>query len=82
VGVEKAFAPAPGMDAVTLIRRDVGDEPVLEADFASLQAIKGAIRIEQSARNGRAMHFDGFENVLQLRFKLDFVHLTENGGQI
>ena len=55
---------------ITLIFGDVGNDSMIETDFASSTGIEGAIRIEVGAGNRDAAAFDAFESGLQIGFQI------------
>ena len=50
--VEQAFAAAFGRFPVALVFGDVGNELVIEADFAGVTGVKGTVGIEVCSGNG------------------------------
>jgi len=54
IRVEQTFASAFGGFAIAFVLSHVGNNPVIEADFASGFSVKSAIGVEERAREGQS----------------------------
>lgn len=73
LGVEQAFAPTLRSLAIASVLGDVRDHPVIETQLAGLAGIKGAVGVEECARNGQSQALDAFERRLELGLKVEGV---------
>ena len=71
--IEKAFATAFGRLTVALVLSNVGNQLMIEADFASSQCVKAAVGVEDGSGIGQPQAFDSFEGRLQLLFEVEGV---------
>lgn len=68
-GIEEAFASPLGRFAVAFILGHVGDHPMIEADFASVAGVKGAVGVEERSHNRQAQALEVLEGCLQMGFQ-------------
>lgn len=68
LGVKQAFASAPGRFTVAFVFSHVGDKAMIEADFAPIARIEGAIGVEDRPSNGQPQPLHPFEGGLKLGF--------------
>lgn len=71
--IEKAFTPAFDGFPVALVLADVGNDVVIEADFARFQGIKGTVGVEVSSGNRQAQVLHMLEGGLQMRFEVESI---------
>ena len=64
LGVEQAFASTLGSLAIAFVLSDVGDNPIVETDFAGLAGIKSAVGVEKRACDVQAQALHAFEGGL------------------
>lgn len=75
-GIEPAFAASFGCFAIADVLHEVGNDTMVEADFAGLAGIKGAVGIEERARNRQPAPFHGFEGGLQVGFEVKSIMMV------
>lgn len=76
VGIKEAFTPAFGGLTVAFILGDVGNNAVIEADFASIAGIEGTVGVEERPVNQQPQTFDRFEGRLKLGFQTKSVMMV------
>lgn len=69
VRVEQAFATTLSSPAIAFVLGHVGNNTVIEANFAGGFGVKGTIGVEESTGKGKAQPLHGFEGGLQMRFQ-------------
>lgn len=75
-GIEEPFSSPFGIFTVAFVLADVGNEMVIETDFASIKRIKGAVGVEKGTVNGQSQAFDGFESLLKVGFEVKGVMMV------
>jgi hypothetical protein len=68
--VEVAFASSFGLLAITNVFRNIGDQAVIEADFARFTGVKGLIGIEIASLNHQTEALQVFERRLEMLFQV------------
>jgi len=69
IGIEQPFTPAFNRLAITLVLGDVGDNAMIETDFARLAGIEGAVGIEQRTGNDQTPWLHQLESGLKVGFQ-------------
>jgi|GEM_PF-4834380 len=85
--VEQAFASTLGSLAITFVLGNVGDDPIIETDLASLTGIEGAVSVKERTLNVQAQAFHAFECGLEMGFEVESVvviacHHARRSGQV
>ena len=85
--IEQAFSSALGLLAIAGIFGDVGDQPVIEADFAPIAAIESAVGVEKGTDTGQSQLFHLLEGGLKMGFQTKRIlmvarHYTRRGQYI
>src|SRR5262249_5986104 len=75
-GIEEAFTPPFGLLAVTLVLADVGNDLMIETDFASFPGIKGAIGVEIGSGKGQSQTFHPAESDLEVGFEVEGIMMV------
>lgn len=68
-GIKQAFTSSFGRFAVALILSNVGNDAVIEADFARLAGVEGAVGIENRSDHRQTPPFHGLEGRLEVDFQ-------------
>ena len=75
-GIEQAFAPPFGLFAVALVLANVGDDPVIETDFAGFERVKSAVGVEIRSGNRQAQALHSLESSLKVRFEVERIMMV------
>jgi len=68
-GIEQAFTAPPGRFAVAFILGHVGNQAMIEADFAGGTSIERTVGVEERAHNRQAQTLEVLEGRLQMGFQ-------------
>ena len=75
-GIEQAFTPAFDGFPVAFVVADVGNDVVIETNFPRLKRIKGAVGVEESARNRQSQLLHPAKGILQMRLEVEGVMMV------
>ena len=74
--VEEPFSSPFGLFAVALILANVGNDMVIETDFAGFERIKGAIGIEVRSNNRQSQALHPSKGILEMRLEVESVMMV------
>ena len=75
--VEELFSSLFGQFAVALILANIGDDMVIETDFAGFTCVKSTIGIEVGSSNRQSQVFHTLKSGLQVRLEVEGVMKVE-----
>lgn len=87
VGIEQAFSSSLGLLPIAGIFGDVGDQPVIEADFAPIARIESTVGVEKGTDKGQSQLFHLLEGGLKMDCQTKSIvmvarHYTRRGQYI